>query len=296
MQVHEALRLLYHALAPHSETAVLDAQTALAALTQRSRAALLAHPEAQLTPAEAERVRQWAVRLARGEPLPYVLGEWPFYGRPFYVAPAVLIPRPETETLVETVLETLPPQQALRVVDVGTGSGCIALTLALERPAWFVVGADVSWPALQVARRNRERYRLEARVPLVQADLLGPLAGPWDAVVANLPYVPDWMLPFLPVSRWEPYQALAGGPDGLTFLRRLLEQAASRLRAGGHVFLELSPEQAPQVRAWLAGHPAWCRVHVREDLSHRPRVVWAVRCPHGHGRSAVRSPQSAVGR
>ncbi len=273
--VREALRHLAQALARHSETAPLDAQRALAHLIGQSPAWVLAHPQAHLSPHQEERWRDWLRRLEAGEPLPYVLGEWEFYGRPFFVSPAVLIPRPETEVLVEAVLHALKPHAAYRVVDVGTGSGCIALTLALERPGLHVWATDISWEALRVARQNRARYGLQNRVHLVQASLLTPLVGPWDVVVANLPYIPSPDLTHLPVARWEPRRALDGGPDGTRWIRGLLVQLADRLqRPGGQAFLEIAPSQDSILREQVQRLLPGAAVEVLPDLAAMPRVLW----------------------
>lgn len=270
--IREALQRLAEVLLPHSETAVLDAQTALAALLRKPRAWVLAHPEAPLPESVQPQLEAWLDRLRRGEPLPYVLGEWPFYGRTFIVTPAVLIPRPETETLVEAVLAQVPPKASARIVDVGTGSGCIAITLALERPHLHVWATDISAPALRVALANVRRHGVAHRVHLVQADLLTPLWGPWDVVVANLPYIPQGELPRLRVARWEPTLALNGGPDGLFWLRRLVDQAWPRLAPGGHIFLECAPNQAQLLRLW-AQERFSAQGRILHDLAQRPRVV-----------------------
>ncbi len=273
--VREALQGLAQALSPHSETAPLDAQRALAHLLGRSPAWVLAHPEACLSSPQVAQLQDWLRRLQTGEPLPYVLGEWEFYGRPFYVTPAVLIPRPETETLVDAALRALSTRPSPRVVDVGTGSGCIALTLALERPGLTVWATDVSWDALQVARRNRARYGLQNRVHLVQASLLTPLVGPWDVVVANLPYIPSPDLTHLPVARWEPRRALDGGPDGTRWIRGLLVQLADRLqRPGGQAFLEIAPSQDSILREQVQRLLPGAAVEVLPDLAAMPRVLW----------------------
>ncbi len=275
--VRHALEKLHRALAKHSDTPILDAQAALAALVGRSRAWVLAHPEVPLSPQQELRLRDWTERLAQGEPLPYLLGEWEFYGRSFYITPAVLIPRPETETLVEAAQEILSPRKAARVVDVGTGSGCIAITLALERPRIRVWATDIAWDALQVAHRNRIRHHVVSRVQLVQASLLTPLKGPWDLVVANLPYIPSSLLPHLSVAQWEPIQALDGGPDGMIWLRALVEQAWPRLVPEGHLLLEISPEQAPSLKAWLEHRFSPKGVRVLQDPAGQERVLWIQR-------------------
>ena len=168
-------------------------------------------------------------RLESGQPLPYVLGAWEFYGLTFELTPDVLIPRPETELLVEQALEWLADRPApLLAADVGTGSGCIAISLAVHAPQLRLLASDLSWPALQVARSNLARHRVEGQISLLQCDLLPPLSLPFDLLVANLPYIPSPVLPGLKLSLSEPPLALDGGLDGLDFIRRSAARGGSR--------------------------------------------------------------------
>ncbi len=266
-----ALERLTRALQPHSDTAALDASVALAHLLGRPRAWVLAHPEARVDEGALQAVE---ARLARGEPLPYVLGEWEFWGRAFFVSPAVLIPRPESEGLVERALGLAPPPDRVwRVADVGTGSGCLAVTLAAEHPAAVLTATDMAWPALQVARRNARRHRVAARVRLVQTDGLRGLAGPFDLVVANPPYIPRGELERLAVARYEPRHALDGGPDGLTWVRAWLRQAAARLAPRGAVLMEIGADQGPAARALARQVFPQARVTVHPDLAGRDRIL-----------------------
>lgn len=227
-----------------SETSGLDAQLLLAALLGRSRAWVLTHPEFRLGPRKGKSFLEALARLADGEPLAYVLGWWEFFGRRFRLSPAVLVPRPETELLVELALQVVrSARRPKTVVDVGTGSGCVAVTLAAELPDLQVIATDISGRALEVAEDNARRHRVRRRVSLLQADLIGPLAGPLDLVLANLPYIPSDRLRHLAVSRHEPALALDGGPDGLAPLRQLLRDLGPRLDPHGIVFLEIGDEQ-----------------------------------------------------
>jgi release factor glutamine methyltransferase len=199
-------------------------------------------------PAEVERTyRRWLERRAAGEPAHHLTGWCPFWGRDFRVSPHVLVPRPETELVVESALG-LPLRPDARVLDVGTGSGCLAATLALERPGWRVVAVDVSVAALVVARMNIRHHR--AAVALVAGDLAGAIGGRVDLVVANLPYVPALLLGRVPVEvGYDPVIALDGGGDGLDVIRRLLESCPRVLAAGGRVVLEVGDDQADAVAA-----------------------------------------------
>lgn len=194
-------------------------------------------------PAEAERrFRDWLKRRSAGEPAHHLTGSCPFWGRDFEVSPAVLVPRPETELLVDAAL-ALPLPPTSRVLDVGTGSGCIAVTLAAERPRWRLSAVDRSPSALAVARRNIERHRVS--VGAFIGDLMTAVAPPWDLVVANLPYLPSADLERLSVEvRHDPAIALDGGVDGLGMVRRLLADLPRVLRSCGGAILELGENQA----------------------------------------------------
>jgi len=203
------------------------------------------HPEREV-PVEVERrYESWLERRAAGEPAHHLTGSCPFWGRDFEVSPAVLVPRPETELLVETVF-TLPIPHEARVLDIGTGSGCIALTLAAERLRWRVSAVDRSPAAIAIARRNRDRHGVT--VPLFLADLASAVAPPWDLVVANLPYVPTDDIGRVPIEvRHDPRAALDGGEDGLDLVRRLLADLPRILRICGGAILEIGDGQAATV-------------------------------------------------
>jgi len=209
------------------------------------------HPEREV-PAEIEaRYRSWLERRAAGEPAHHLTGFCPFWGREFLVTPEVLVPRPETELLVQTALE-LPLSETARVLDVGTGSGCIAVSLAAERPRWRVCAVDRSPAALRVAGRNIERHGVE--IELFLGDLASAAAPPWDLVVANLPYIPSSNLERLPKEvRHDPSAALDGGADGLDLVRALLADLPRLLRVCGGAVLEIGENQADAVATVAAG-------------------------------------------
>ena len=220
--------------------------------------------------------RLLAQRLER-YPLAYLLGRREFYGLELQVSPAVMVPRQETETLVERAL-LLAQNRALTVADVGTGSGAIAIAVAVHLPAARVLAVDVSLEALAVAAANVQRHvptGRDGRVGLVAGDLLAPITGPLDMVLTNLPYIPDGDLDALQdeVRLYEPRVALAGGPDGLTLVRRLLAQTQDVLAPGGLVLLEISPVQREAVLQAAAVAFPKAHLEVVQDLAGWERVV-----------------------
>ncbi len=229
-----------------------EAAWLLAKAWGRSELEIRLDPAAPVPDDVALRYRSWLERRAAGEPAHHLAGVCPFWGRDFEVSPAVLVPRPETELIVEAVLGSQSTAPA-RVLDVGTGSGCLAVTLALERPSWSVVATDVSMDALGVAKRNADR--LGADVVLVGTDLATGLSETFDIVTANLPYVPSGAMAGLPAEvRHDPQRALDGGPDGLDLVRRLMADLPRVLVKGGVVLLELGEDQAPEVERLARRH------------------------------------------
>jgi release factor glutamine methyltransferase len=220
-------------------------------------------------------------RRAHHEPLQYIIGHEDFYGLRLQVTPDVLIPRPETEELVERVLQLIKERPAPRVLDVGTGSGCIALAIQHERPDAVVVACDVSAEALDVARRNARAHELN--VDLRRADMLSDafaneVPGPFDVVVSNPPYIPDDEAPTLPtdVRDHEPARALFTGDDALRFYRALIRHAPTLLAEDGWLALELHTDYAEAVGT-LFGSSMWCAVDIHADMSGRPRMALAKR-------------------
>ena len=227
-----------------SPSASLDAQVLLAEVLGVPRAYLLAHPDVTPTADQVERFRGWVARAAAGEPVAYIIGRRAFYDREFMVTPAVLIPRPETELLLEQALDWAKPRPGGRAVDVGTGSGALAVTLAALAPQLDVVAVDISPAALEVARANAERHGVADRVTFVQGDLLMPVLNQrFDLVMANLPYIAADEVPTLAVSRYEPILALDGGADGLDLVRRLIAQIPLVCTPGALILLEIGAGQ-----------------------------------------------------
>jgi len=251
------------------------AQALLAHVVGRGRAWLFAHSEEPLSPADARRFVDLLERAAAGEPLAHLVGEREFYTLPFTVTPDVLIPRPETESLVDVVLVWVERRdlRAPRIVDVGTGSGAIAVTLAVKLPAAHIAAVEISEPAIRVAQANAARHGVADRVGLVLGSLLDPLAGPFDVIVANLPYINQEEIDALEVGRWEPRVALDGGSDGLRLIAGLLEQAPERLAPGGLLALEIGYDQGPRVVQMCRAAFPGARVTLLPDLAGLDRIV-----------------------
>lgn len=248
-----------------------EARWLLARALASSDAWVLAHRDDDVAAAPEAAFRGWIERRRTGEPAHYLTGACPFWGREFLVSPAVLVPRPETELLIAAVL-ALPLPAAPRVLDAGTGSGCLAVTLAAEWPNARVVGLDVSIAALTVAQANARRQRVG--VFFAASDLSEAISGAFDVVVANLPYVPDGEISRLApeVSRFEPRLALAGGADGTDLLRRLLADLGRLLAPGGHVLLEIGSDQTALLEPlWLAA--GLVQMALIRDAAGIPRVL-----------------------
>jgi release factor glutamine methyltransferase len=263
------------------EAGTLVAEVLLARVLAAGRTRILAHPEQPLSPEQARAYDRLVARAAGGEPLAYLTGEQEFFGLTFEAAPGALIPRPETELLVETALDWLDvrrradPRGAARVraVDLGTGSGCIAVALAAQTPGLKIIATDISPAALAVAARNLARHNLGGRVRLVRADLLAAVRGPIDLLCANLPYAPAPTLAGSPVVRSEPRLAVDGGPDGLLLIARALEQAAPRTAPGGLALFEIDARHAAAARAAAKRAFPGAAVKIKKDLAGWERLL-----------------------
>ncbi len=319
--VREALRWGEQALAQSAlDTPRLDAEILLAYALGITRAQLHVHSQSQLSSTELAHYHQLIERRARSEPVAYIVGQKEFYGLDLFVDNRVLIPRPETELLVEkaieisqrraagvckscgserrlsseayrnqasspwatrlaSILRSAPTRPALYmrpvVADIGTGSGAIAVSLAVHLPQALVYATDASSGALEVAARNCRRHRVEDRVHLLQGHLLEPLPEPVDLIVANLPYVSQAELAQLPpeINCYEPREALNGGLDGLDHIRRLLAQAGEHIRPGGVVLLEIGATQGEAAIALARRHFPAAKVEIVKDYAGLDRVV-----------------------
>lgn len=255
-----------------------DAELLLLRLLGRDRAWLLTHPDAVLAPEDLARYEGWVARRQRQEPVQYIVSEQEFWGLRLKVTPAVLIPRPETEHLVQAMLDRVSGDRAVRILDVGTGSGAIAVALAHSLPLAEVVAVDVSAAALEVARSNAEALGLGARIRWVESDLLAGVAGErFEVIVSNPPYVPQDEVLEPQVRGFEPHTALFAGPDGLEIYRRLIPEAEQALVPGGWLMMEIGHGQREAVRELLAGFE---EIGFVPDLQGIPRIAVA-RKPEG---------------
>jgi release factor glutamine methyltransferase len=254
----------------------LNAETLMMFVLGVNRAYLYAHPERELTPEEQSRYDEAIVQRSEGVPSQYITGHQEFWGLDFVVSPAVLIPRPETEHLVETVLELARAVPSPRIVDVGTGSGCVALALANELRGAEVFAVDVSAEALEIARANAARLQLDGRVKFHQSNVLAALAGvrDFDFVVSNPPYVglDEADKVQRSVFEFEPRIAVFAGDNGLDVIRPLVGQAQSALKPGGWLAMEIGYSMRDMVLDLLPS-PMWDEPMVVPDLQGIPRVV-----------------------
>lgn len=289
VQLREALtQAIARLTAENVPSPRLNAELLLMFTLNCDRAHLFAHPEREVTSEETARYEAALAERSRGVPAQYITGHQEFWGMDFVVTPAVLIPRPETEHVIETVLELQASglgsptaasevrgmRSAVRIVDVGTGSGCIALALAKELPRAEIHAIDISPAALEIARANAARHQLERRVHFHQTNLLEGVDGEFDFVVSNPPYVGESEQDTvqLEVRKFEPRIAVFAGPKGTEVIARLIREAREALRPGGWLVMEISGTIAEEVRKLLG---AWQEVQIRPDLQLISRVVTA---------------------
>jgi release factor glutamine methyltransferase len=264
---------------PHPDRARQDAEFLLCHVLGRNRAGLLAHRDVELDSVQSEIYEQMFRRRLAGEPIQHIVGEAEFYGLPFHVNRDVLIPRPETEHAVERVLELAAQFATPRIVDVGTGSGAIAVALAHKLPASSITAIDLSANALAIAKTNAARNEVANHIRFLHGDLLAPVAGEqYEIVVSNPPYVPEADRDSLSVEvrDYEPAQALFAGEDGLAIYRRLIPDAFSALVSGGFVALEIGYGQQASI-ALLLEEAGFTQIAFSADLQGIPRVASARR-------------------
>lgn len=264
-------------------SARLNAELMLSSLLGISRLEIYTNFERPLSDEDAAAFKQMLMKRAGGCPLQHITGEVGFRGLVLEVRPGVFIPRPETEVLVEKALEVLPADTPARVLDLGSGSGNIALSVAAELPGSTVTAVDTDDAAIRLTRANAARAGVSESVEVMLGDLFEPLSGEaaFDLIISNPPYIPEGMRESLPaeVRDFEPAGALFAGPEGLDLIRRIVAGAPGHLAEGGWLALEVDESHAERVEEMLAGD-GWAEVEVFQDMAGRPRVVrarWLVR-------------------
>lgn len=280
MQIHEVLRQARQALqdAGLRDEAARDTDWLARHALGLDRASLLARIRDEWpSPETLTRFTQLVARRCAREPMAYLLGEQEFCGRAFEVGPGVLIPRPETELLIDEALRRLPPRENRRVIDIGTGSGCLAITIACERPHARVTATDISSEALAVARRNAARHH--AVVSWHHGALFAGATGPWDLIVSNPPYIAERDRPTLmpDVVRYEPSQALFAGAEGLDVIRDIIASTPTALAVNGVLLMEIGAGQDHAIAALVHAHPSMHLEAIRPDQQGIPRIVIAHR-------------------
>jgi len=257
-----------------SSSPYLDARLLLQHVLEKNHAFLIAYDQEELSSSQERAYRQLLQRASKGEPIPYLVGKAPFFGADYKVNSSVLIPRQETEQLVRAALKWAGKKGRLEVVDVGTGSGCIAIALACHLPQLEISAVDISKASLEVARSNAELHSVSGRIHFYQGSLLEAIPNKVDMVIANLPYIADheWTTLDVSVKWYEPDIALRGGPDGLAHIRNLLRQAKEKLTPGGAIFLEIGWGQGPDVRQIAEAYYPLAQVSVSKDLAGLDRI------------------------
>jgi len=271
--LREASRILEDTGVPDSRR---EASSLLSFVLRKDRTFLISHAEDQVDDESLDRLRDFVERRAAGEPLQYITGVQDFYGREFRVTPDVLIPRPETELLVEAALEVNTNEDAF-ICDVGTGSGCIAVTLLCEMSRARAVAVDKSPAAVEIAKLNAAKQAVAERIVFVVSDCFDALdcsEYQFDLIVSNPPYVSESALAGLQreVRDHEPLVALSPGVDGLSVIRRLLTDGPAYLKPNGHLLMEIGFDQGEAVRS-LVDEAVWSLIEVRPDLQCIPRIV-----------------------
>ena len=274
MLVTDFIQLFKTGLAHSSSTPVLDAQVLLAFVLQKDKTWVISHPDEPLGAAQEQHLIELLGKVKEGIPLPYIIGKSYFYNLEFFINPSVLIPRPETELLVEKAIAWLKDKQKDTMgIDIGTGSGCIAITLASQIKNITMIASDVSSVALQVARKNALYHAVQSRIHFVQADLLSPFATRYDLICANLPYIPTSTLHGLQVFNREPSLALDGGADGLQYFRPFLQTVPAYLKTQGLILLEIEATQGARVHQLARQVFPQAAIETLHDLAGHPRLI-----------------------
>ena len=270
-------------LAPITDTPVLTASVLISHILDRPRTWVLAHPELTLTTEQQKQLEDSLCRLEAGEPFPYVIGKWEFFGLEFEVTPDVLIPRPETELLVEKAIAWLQQDPKNKnIADIGTGSGAIAISIVVNHSEVRAVATDISRGALQVAQRNAQKFNMSERIEFVECDLLphsfatlpvGEGVRGFDLICANLPYIPTQKLHNLPIYNREPTVALDGGEDGLDQFRKLMKRAPEWIAPNGLLLLEIEATQGITALSIARGAFPGSDIRLQKDLAGKDRLL-----------------------
>jgi release factor glutamine methyltransferase len=269
----QVLRQLSEGLSAYSDSARLDAELIIAAATERSRTWLLGNLDHSLSESQLDCIQDLCQRRMKGEPMAYILGHQEFWGLKFKITPDVLVPRPETEHIIEWILANFPDDRLLHVADLGAGSGAIALALAMERLLWWVDATDSSPAALAIAQHNAEVYQLR-NVKFFQGNWCSPLPyRNYHIIVSNPPYIAE-NDPHLSQLSHEPVSALVAGADGLTAIHEIILQTRDYLADAGYLILEHGYNQAQEVTQLLRQY-RFTDIQSHFDLAHKPRFVTA---------------------
>jgi release factor glutamine methyltransferase len=259
---------------PEVDTPQLEAQLLGSLVLGKPRAWLLAHTDLSLSPDQLARLTECLNQRLNHIPLPYITGSWEFFGLDFFVSPHVLIPRPETELLVTHAIDWLKRHPQRRTaLEIGSGSGCISISLAVNMPDLNLIAVDISGLALGLSIRNTRHHQVEGQISFLQSDLASAVAGRFDLICANLPYIPTPKLAGLEVSRFEPRLALDGGPDGLDLVRSLLTDSPRLIKPGSLLLFEIEAGQGESALAAARSIFPQADCQVYADLAGLPRLL-----------------------
>jgi release factor glutamine methyltransferase len=272
--ISQALNQSVETLKVVSETPNLDAQILLASTLETTRAWVVSHPEQRISADELSRFQSGIDSLEQGVPLPYIIGKWEFFGLEFFVTPDTLIPRPETELMVELALDSLGASEGHQLIaDIGTGSGCIAVALANKTSSVSIIAYDISFSALIIARKNAMLHNVDERIHFLQSNLLSGSSIRFDIICANLPYISSKRLPALDIYGHEPEIALNGGKEGLDYIYQLLAISPAYAKPGGLLLIEIDSSQGEKVQTIAKNHFPSAEIDILKDLAHHDRII-----------------------
>ncbi len=277
MKIQDLLKTAITRLEPFSDNPQLDAQVLMAHIINKPRVWVMAHSEYAIRKEKQDQLENALIRMEAGEPLPYVLGKWEFFGLEFDITKDVLIPRPETEMLIEKAIAWLKDHPEKRnITDIGTGSGVIAVTLAMHIPDAHILATDISPAALQIAKYNAEKFSVQHQIDFVECDLLprsNSQHSTFNLICSNPPYIPTRTLQELPIFGHEPTLALDGGADGLEIYRRLYEMTPEWLAPHGMMLLETEAVLGVQALSLAYDSFSDVTIHLHQDLAGHDRLL-----------------------